>query len=355
MSIFDPLGFLCHLTITGKLILREIWKLSIGLDEPVPSNINDLWSNFRRQFLKVIECTVPRHYFRLGEKKSLQLHIFVDASEDAFGDVAFWRAKSPDKTVQVSIVYARSRSAPLKTLIIPRLELQAAVLGSRMMTTIIEEHTLLVDRCVLWSDSRTVLKWIASEHRRYKPFVAHRVAEILSVSKPSDWRWVPTRENVADEATRIKNCVNLNPSSRWFMGPDFLYQSEHIWPTDDTPVVNADETEELRPKYAFLIARSSIFEFNRFSSFLKLGRVVAWVLRYIRNSRSEPAEKMSTYGLMATELDAAERLICRHAQREALVNEVNLLEEGLSLSSESPLYKLSPWLDGEVFSAYTAD
>ncbi|CAD7001536.1 unnamed protein product [Ceratitis capitata] len=44
---------------------------------------------------------------------------------------------------------------------------------------------------------------------------------------------------------------------------------------------------------------------------------------------------------MATGLDAAERLIFRHVQREALVKEVNLLEKGLSLSSESPLDKLS--------------
>ncbi|XP_017469917.1 PREDICTED: uncharacterized protein LOC108361720 [Rhagoletis zephyria] len=349
MSIFDPLGFLCHLTITAKLVMREIWKRDLGWDEHVPNEINDMWNNFRMQLLNVVECKVPRHYFKLGQPKNLQLHIFVDASEDAFGAVAFWRAEYPDNAVQVCIVYARTRSAPLKMLTIPRLELQAAVLGSRMMTTIIEEHTMSIDRCVLWSDSRTVLKWIASEHRRYKPFVAHRIAEILSVSTQSDWRWVPTKENVADEATRVKRGVNLNPSSRWFTGPAFLCQPEHIWPTDDTPAANIDENEELRPKYALLIAQSSIFDFERFSSFLKLKRVVAWVLRYIHYSKSRPSQPdtSSKYGLMTSELDAAERIICRHSQREIFVNEVIRLEKGLSLPSESPLYKLSPWIDNE--------
>ncbi|XP_017462699.1 PREDICTED: uncharacterized protein LOC108356076, partial [Rhagoletis zephyria] len=306
MSIFDPLGFLCHLTITAKLVMREIWKRDLGWDEPVPNEINDMWNNFRMQLLNVAECKVPRHYFKLGEPKNLQLHIFVDASEDAFGAVAFWRAENPDNALQVCIVYARTRSAPLKTLTIPRLELQAAVLGSRMMTTIIEEHTMSIDRCVLWSDSRTVLKWIASENRRFKPFVAHRIAEILSVFTPSE-------ENVADEAKRVKRGVNLNPSSRWFTGPAFLGQPEHIWPTDDTPAANIDENEELRPN----------------------------------KSRPSQPDTSSKYGLMTSELDAAERIICRHSQREIFVNEVIRLEKGLSLPSESPLYKLSPWIDNE--------
>ena len=43
---------------------------------------------------------------------------------------------------------------------IPKLELQAAVLASRLKVTIVEELKLSIDNVHLWSDSATVLKYI---------------------------------------------------------------------------------------------------------------------------------------------------------------------------------------------------
>ncbi|XP_036340310.1 uncharacterized protein LOC118749613 [Rhagoletis pomonella] len=260
MSIFDPLGFLSHFTISAKLVLRELWKRSIGWDEPVLNEVNAMWSVFRKQLLTVVECRVPRHYFQMGPSRKLQLHVFVDSSENAFSAAAYWRSENMNHIIEVSLVYAKTRSAPIKPLTIPRLELQAAVLGTRMMNTIISEHSVRANRCVMWSDSRTVLKWLSSKHRRYKPFVAHRIAEILDVSKPSDWRWVPTNQNVADEATRPNKTINLSPSSRWFTGPEFLYNNEQIWPKDaDVADVAEDDEEEIRTKFAFIVIKKSSY------------------------------------------------------------------------------------------------
>lgn len=41
-------------------------------------------------------------------------------------------------------------------------------------------------------DSRTVQQLIRSTNRRYRPFAAHRVSEILETTRATWWKWLPT-------------------------------------------------------------------------------------------------------------------------------------------------------------------
>ena len=55
----------------------------------------------------------------------------------------------------------KSRIAPIrsKTMTIPRSELQAALLASRLKTTIVEKLKLNIDSIHLWGDSAIILKY----------------------------------------------------------------------------------------------------------------------------------------------------------------------------------------------------
>ena len=82
---------------------------------------------------------IPRWYgFHRGQCQNVMLHVFCDASEIAYGAVAYFRAMI-DGHVDVSFVINKTRLAPIKTLTIPCLELQGAVVASRLKSKISEE------------------------------------------------------------------------------------------------------------------------------------------------------------------------------------------------------------------------
>ncbi|XP_058977874.1 uncharacterized protein LOC131802204 [Musca domestica] len=60
----------------------------------------------------------------------VQLHTFVDASKDGYAAVCYFRLKKND-TIVCSIVGSKTRVAPIKITSVPRLELMAALIGSR--------------------------------------------------------------------------------------------------------------------------------------------------------------------------------------------------------------------------------
>ena len=88
---------------------------------------------------------------------------------------------------------SKSRPAPIrnKTMTIPRLELQAAVLASRLKTTIVEELKLNIDSVHLWSGSPTVLKYIRNENLNSGQFIMHQANETRNNSNIQDWRFIP--------------------------------------------------------------------------------------------------------------------------------------------------------------------
>ena len=106
------------------------------------------------------------------------LCIFSDASVEAFGTCAYSRWLLGDGTFGVTFIAAKSRVAPLKQLTIPRLELQATVLATRLGKTIREESRFVFEKVVYFVDSMIVLGWIRSQARSFKTFVSTRIGEI---------------------------------------------------------------------------------------------------------------------------------------------------------------------------------
>jgi len=61
--------------------------------------------------------------------KQVQIHFFADASQAAYGVVAYLRMCDSSDNVKYSFLIGKARLAPMKSVSIPRLELTAACLA----------------------------------------------------------------------------------------------------------------------------------------------------------------------------------------------------------------------------------
>lgn len=85
MSIFDPLGFLSHFLVFVKVLLQDIWRSELGWDDELPEALYERWLRWQMLLPQVAELQIPRCYsLNLNQTEtSIQLHTFVDASENA--------------------------------------------------------------------------------------------------------------------------------------------------------------------------------------------------------------------------------------------------------------------------------
>ena len=117
--------------------------------------------------------------------------MFGDSSLDVFCCVAFLRAqKNTYSKCQLAFVFGKARVAPMKMLSIPKLELQAALLASRLKDDIEKALTLSTSKVFMWTGSTTVLQWLNSTSKQ-PVFVANGVAEVLESTSIDQWFHVP--------------------------------------------------------------------------------------------------------------------------------------------------------------------
>lgn len=320
-------------------MLQQLWiKPARGWDDPdIPEGIRTSWLVWEAELSGLSEIQVPRWYGSVesGEDIRRELHIFCDASEQAYGAVAYLRISGGNE-VLTSFVMARSRVAPKKTISIPRLELCAALSGSQLANLLVKELSVPLHNVTLWSDSTTVLTWICSDSCRCKVFVANRITEILDYTTPEQWRYVNTGNNAADDITRGKRLAELSPTSRWVRGPPFLILPPHQWPKYPSSIPD-DMTMELRKP--LFCGQTQVFKIPSkldLSQFNTWSELVAYIIEnFSPDSTSE--NKLSQ--------NQAELLLLRYVQEEDFPEEYELLKFGQNVCTQSRLVELAPEYD----------
>ena len=277
------------------------------------------------------------------------MHTFCDASDKAYAAVSYIRAVYNDGSVTVKIVASKSLVAPLKPLSIPRLELQAALIGARLADTIVKSLPSVIHKKVFWSNSRTVLCWLRSEPRNYRDYVANRLGEMDELSEADSWKWVPTAENPADDATKC-NRLNFSPLGRWFAGPEFLSLIEREWP-EQPPITKEEYAEKIKIESRNLVFAVSpkaavMPDPSKFSSWSHLRRVVAkfFFAKELWLSKLKNKIKPIPKHVSVEHYEIASTAIFKEAQRDSFPREICALENQLPISEDSRLSQFTPFL-----------
>ena len=182
----------------------------------------------------------------------------------------------------------KARLAPVKPMTIPRLELTAATVSVQVGKMIRRELDVPIDSETFWTDSTTVLKYLLNEIRRFQVFVANRIQAIRDETVPTQWRYVNSKSNPADDASRgLKGC-ELSTQQRWIRGPDFLRLPESEWralPPDLEEIpVDDPEVKKVHVHKIIVNERSDVLtRFSRISNWHKMKNVLQEYSALIRN------------------------------------------------------------------------
>lgn len=341
-SIFDPCGMLVPLTLHLKLIIQDLWKLGINWDDPAPNNIATSWHQLVQELPCIFSLKVPRYFLTL-KYLSLEVHGFCDASEKGYCAVIYFRIILPDNSVKTNFVCAKGKVAPLKKISIPRLELCAALLLTRLIDFVRTSlsNKLINVSTIAWSDSMVVLHWLKSEPYKWNTFVSNRVSQIQEKLPPSCWRHVVSKDNPADPGSRGLQPSELLDNALWWAGPPWLSQPESYWPQS---IFTFPETEEEQRKVILTCtSQPSLFDtlFEKFSSFSKIINIVTFCRRFLYNTRHSKSRKTSP--LSKFEINETLECIIKCVQSQYYAREILLINNCKSLPKY--LRKLTPFID----------
>lgn len=382
-SVYDPLGFLAPVMLSAKMMQQELCRRGCGWDDAIPQDILSQWKRWLEDLESLAAFTVDRCIKPgdFGELRHAQLHHFADASKTGYGTVTYIRMVDHENRIHIAFLLGKARVTPLKAVTIPRLELTAAVLATKVDAMLKEELTIQLEDSVFWTDSTAVLKYLNNEDKRFHTFVANRIATIREIAEPSQWRYVNSKDNPADDASRGMKVGDFLKNSRWLEGPAFLRLYEEYWPMDTLNVsIDSDDAEVKRETKVNAISANEVLNptdqlIVYFSEWRRLKIAVAWFLKlkmillerirlgkkqkatdagHPKNSQDKGVQsegsRVTTMPkslvLTLDDLLEAEKAIIRYSQQRKFSEEISALSSGkATVNLQSSIYRLDPFLD----------
>ncbi|GFY13307.1 DUF1758 domain-containing protein [Trichonephila clavipes] len=311
-KLYDPLGLIGPIVTKAKIFIQKLWKIKLDWSEQLPPDAMEEWMNFYQKLSKVNNLKIPRCIL-LPATIRIEIHGFSDASERAYAAVVYIKCFNESGQSQTRLLCSKSREDPLKTLTIPRLELSAALLLSRLVKKVDPILQLPIHKIWMWTDSTIALAWIKTEPYKLKTFVSNRVAEIQALSKDYHWKHVSSKDNPADLISRGCNVDELLKNEMWLSDPDLRtdeYEDNQLFP-------DPSYRDELKCAVTLSMTEcsSNFYDelFNVTNNFIKLIRIFSFIFRFINNIKAKESCNKEKY-LTADEVKRSTEFLAKIAQ-----------------------------------------
>ena len=125
-SIYDPLFLATPALIRAKRLFQITCAEKLGWDDPLPAHLTLVWMKWKEEVLHLTRYSLPRCYIASvidsSEVKDIQLHVFTDGSEIAYGAVAYLRYEDSSNKIHTSIIMSKSRLTPLDRIFFNKLQ-----------------------------------------------------------------------------------------------------------------------------------------------------------------------------------------------------------------------------------------
>ena len=224
-QLWDPIGLVSPVTIKFRIDLQALWSSGCSWDDILPESIQQTWLENVRSINDLLSFQFDRKLKPNNAVGMPQIHGFSNGGEQAYGAVIFLRWKLAGGDYSCVPVRIKAFVAPLKKKSIPRSELLGCLALACIYVTCVKalEFTKAQDwERFFWIDSSTVLSWIRTPPREFRPFETRR--------------------------------IHFNHLMKWSEGPSFLELPKEKWSSaqDHTRVnTHVDDLDALRQKKTF--------------------------------------------------------------------------------------------------------
>ena len=146
------MAFVCPVVLEARTILQTLRKLNLGWDDKRPEELQSHWNRWKCELSALSQIQVLQCHLVDSEACDVSLHLFSDASEDGYGMYTYLRRVYGSRTIRCSFLVVKSKISPVRRILIPRLQLQAATLPVKVYRVLKDELIYQISKASFWSD-----------------------------------------------------------------------------------------------------------------------------------------------------------------------------------------------------------
>ena len=200
-KLFDPLGWLAPVMITAKVIIQKMWLAKLEWEDVLPETLKTEFIDWYNGLTVLNKLKIPRWLGYTTDAK-YEIFGFADASKMAYAACVYLKVTVNGQS-SIRLLQGKSKVSPIKPLLtIPKLELSAAFLLSKLTVKVLKSLRLPSVNVFLFTDSIDVLFWLKEHPSKWPVFIANKCSQIHSLVPTAFWSHVRSKENSADCVSR---------------------------------------------------------------------------------------------------------------------------------------------------------